>query len=278
MEDSGISWCDNTHNEWIGCAKLSPACAHCYAEFATPTRVMRAKGLEVWGQAGSTPRHLTAEGNRRKPFAWDRRAAKSGVPESVFCSSLSDVFEDHPALPPWRDALFQTIEATVNLRWLLLTKRTGNVRRFAPAHWLRRWPTHVAVGATVEDARWGVPRIEELRGVDAPMRFVSVEPQLERLAGLAKRLEGIAWVINGGERDTCAGKARPFQLEWAFENLDAAREAGSSFHFKQAGDLAYLGGERFHTVAPHGTDVREMPERLHVQEFPAWLKAATSCA
>lgn len=29
--DSKIEWTDHTFNPWWGCAKVSPACDHCYA-------------------------------------------------------------------------------------------------------------------------------------------------------------------------------------------------------------------------------------------------------
>jgi len=31
-ENTKIEWCDHTINWWWGCAKISPACEHCYAE------------------------------------------------------------------------------------------------------------------------------------------------------------------------------------------------------------------------------------------------------
>lgn len=31
-DKTGISWTDHTFNPWWGCAKVSPACDHCYAE------------------------------------------------------------------------------------------------------------------------------------------------------------------------------------------------------------------------------------------------------
>lgn len=32
MDNRKIEWTDHTFNPWIGCAKVSPGCAHCYAE------------------------------------------------------------------------------------------------------------------------------------------------------------------------------------------------------------------------------------------------------
>lgn len=56
-ENSKIEWCDHTFNPWIGCTKVSPGCANCYAEVSTPARVMRADGRETWGEGA--PRSKT---------------------------------------------------------------------------------------------------------------------------------------------------------------------------------------------------------------------------
>jgi len=53
------------------------------------------------------------------------------------------------------------------------------------------------MGVSAEDSRFGVPRIDGLRKVDARIRFLSVEPQIEDVGGLD--LPDIQWVIVGGE-------------------------------------------------------------------------------
>ena len=163
--ETKIEWCDSTHNPWIGCTKVSPACDHCYASVSTPVRT---KGI-VWG-AGQ-PRQRTSEANWKLPVKWNRmdfgqcpgcgwrgtgiltcqadehgsdrkcpiciRATPDG-PEyisylkpsrrRVFCASLADVF-DNEAPIEWLVDLLDLIRRTPNLDWLLLTKRIGNWRR-----------------------------------------------------------------------------------------------------------------------------------------------------
>lgn len=178
-ETTDIGWTDHTHNEWEGCEKVSPGCKHCYAAVSTPVRVLRAKGLEVWGPAQTTPRYLTSKANRRKPFAWNRAAKAEGVRRRVFCSSLSDVFEEHPMLDAWRAGLWRTIEACDGLDWQLLTKRPQNIMQMVPPSWLGAWPAHVWIGTTVEDQRRAEERIPHLLRVPARVRFLSCEPLLE---------------------------------------------------------------------------------------------------
>ena len=108
---------------------------------------------------GVGTRALTSEANRRKPLAWDRKAAKDGTRPFVFCSSLADVF-DSDVPPEWRADLFDTIRRTPHLVWLLLTKRPGNIKRLFASLTMdkerpvgeplaRHWPRNAAIGCTV---------------------------------------------------------------------------------------------------------------------------------
>ena len=126
-ENSKIEWTDHTFNPWIGCTKVSPACDGCYAENLMDLRYGRVK----WG-AGED-RKRTAPANWRKPIAWNRAAALKDGPTFVFCASLADVF-DNEVDEVWRRDLFNLIEATPNLTWLMLTKRIGNVIKMTDVH------------------------------------------------------------------------------------------------------------------------------------------------
>ena len=48
-------------------------------------------------------------------------------------------------------------------------------------------------GVSVEDKKYGVPRIDHVRRAPATVRFLSIEPLLEDLGPL--NLRGITWVI-----------------------------------------------------------------------------------
>lgn len=123
-ENTKIEWTDATFNPWIGCTKVSPACDHCYAEVSTPARTLAV----TWG--AKEDRHRTSAPNWKLPLRWnaqhDEFFAANGRRRRVFCASLADVF-DNAVSPSWRADLFQLIERTPNLDWLLLTKRIGNV-------------------------------------------------------------------------------------------------------------------------------------------------------
>lgn len=265
-ETTGIAWTDSSWNPWLGCSKLSEACRFCYAE----TLVRGRMGLDVWGP--DAPRKRTSDSYWRQPAAWNRKAAAEGVRRRVFCGSLCDVMEDHPAiLPHWREDLYAIIEETPNLDWLLLTKRPANYLRFLPVSWIRSPRPNVWLGTTVEDQQRADERIPELLFTPAAVRFLSCEPLLGPInlrfpipPGEWIEVEGgrsyfdatgpgIHWVIVGGESGR---QFRPMRLDWARSIRDQCAAAGVPFFFKQhAGvrpkDLGHLLDGVEHRAIPH---------------------------
>jgi len=164
MENSRIQWTHHTFNGWIGCSHKSkhPGCAHCYAEDEQADR----RGRVVWGPKGT--RSMTRPDYWKNPLRWNEEARRSGIRKRVFAFSLADVFEDWKGYvtQKWMDEgrshqrmitmdqarqeLFQLIDATQYLDWLLLTKRPENVR----AMW---WPpdrdTHKYLKIDKEEVR-----------------------------------------------------------------------------------------------------------------------------
>lgn len=306
---SGIAWCHHTFNPWIGCQKVSQACKHCYASVSTRVRVLRSRGVETFGPPATTVRERTSKDYWRQPLAWDRAALAAGERHRVFSASLADVFEDHPMVTPWRCNLWDTIEATRNLDWLLLTKRPENVRAMVPASWLTDWPLHVWLGTTVEDQETADARIPHLLRVPAALRFLSMEPLLalpdlgairdgswydregadlyDALRGRAYWANGdhglsggprISWVIAGGES---GHDARSTDLAWLRKLRDDVRGAGVAYFVKQVGakpvDSAH--DVSLTSTLPHrltlykdrraGADLADWPIDLRVQELPA---------
>jgi protein gp37 len=148
---------------------------------------------------------------------------------------------------------------TPNLDWLLLTKRPENIAGMLPPDWGEGYP-NAWLGTTVEDERVA-HRIDALRAVPAAVRFLSVEPMIGPLE-LRGRLDGIGWVIVGGES---GAKARPMALRWARNVRGACVEAGVAFHFKQWGTWAphvHTGrGERFLDGDFYGRGTKELTGR-----------------
>lgn len=239
-ETTNISWCDHTYNHFIGCTRVSPACDSCYAAHLMETRMGRA----VWGGPGkgNGTRVLTSESNRRQPLRWDKKAKAAGVRPFVFCSSLSDVFDN--AIPQeWRADLFEIIHRTPNLVWLLLTKRPQNIVKMVDA--VGGLPANSALGTTVEDQKRADSNLLALKIAKielAPLfTFGSFEPLLEDVTAPVGCMPD--WAITGGETDQGKSKARPSNPDWFRHIRDQAKAAGAVYHHKQNGEFVATGHE-----------------------------------
>jgi protein gp37 len=202
-ENTLIAWAHDTFNGWEGCQKVSPECDNCYAE----TRAGR-WGTVEWGPG--KPRRRTSASNWAKPRRWNAEALAKGKARRVFCSSLSDVF-DNAADPAWRVDLFDLIRDTPGLTWMLLTKRPENVlKQLSQAQnlareagnmtlwaWLHAWlagkpPTNVWLGVSAGAQLEVDRRVPILLALPARARFLSAEPLLSgiQLASIPMRIDG----------------------------------------------------------------------------------------
>jgi protein gp37 len=220
-EKTAIEWCDHTFNPWVGCTKLSRACDHCYAE----GWAKRAGTPELW----TGERRRTSPSNWQQPHKWNRAAVAEGQRARVFCASLADVF-DNQVPDIWRSDLFALIEDTPHLDWLLLTKRPQNIAKMIWPKWDAGLPRNIWLGTTIESPEEDRKRTDHLRAIPAAVRFLSMEPLLERTL---PNLDGIHWVITGGESGS---GARPSHPDWFRALRDHCEAAGVPFLFKQHGD------------------------------------------
>jgi protein gp37 len=225
-ETTNISWTHHTHNIAWGCTKVGPPCDFCYAEVWA-----KRLGLNnLWGP--DADRRTFGDKYWNQPLKWDRDAAAAGERRRVFCSSMADVFDNHPKLPAERLRLWELIIATPNLDWLLLTKRVGNVWRMLPLRWQSRLPANVWLGISVGLQSEADRDIDKLRAIPAAVRFISFEPML---GPIVPDLTGIHLAIIGGESGP---HARPMHPAWARSLRDQCVTAGVAFHFKQWGEWA----------------------------------------
>jgi protein gp37 len=232
-----ISWTDHTFNPHWGCFKVSPGCTNCYAEtFA------KRVGQQIWGPPKTTERRLFGDKHWAEPLHWNAEAEKAGERRRVFCASMADVFEDHPQLPPVRRRLWNLIEDTPYLDWLLLTKRPENIATMLPQKY---WP-NVWLGTSTEDQQRADERVPVLlRYRDlAPVLFLSVEPMLGPIdlsiaIGDRVTTADIDWCIVGGESGP---RHRPFDTDWARSLRDQCAAADIAYFFKQHGGRTHAEG------------------------------------
>lgn len=286
-DNSTIEWTDATWNPTRGCTKVSPGCKHCYAS----TFAERFRGVDGHPyEDGFDPRMVPAQ--LALPLVWRK-------PKRVFVNSMSDLFMDEVA-DEYLEAVFGVMQAAGHHTFQVLTKRAERMRAFMsgasaercaaelcageyidlgvfrspegrrdrlkhdPPGWT--WPPRNAwLGVSVEDRKYGVPRIEHLRATPAAVRFLSVEPQLEDLGELD--LSGIHWVIVGGESGI---GARPLNVAWARRVVEQARAQRVPVFVKQLGrkPMAESGLVPLHLKHRKGADPSEWPEDLRVQEWP----------
>lgn len=265
---SKIQWTGETWNVVVGCRRVSPGCENCYAE-RTVHRAMspQHKGLTVLGRHG--PRwngeHNEALHRLDEPLRRNR-------PTSWFVNSLSDLFFE-PVRRELIAAMFGVMGAAYwhtfqaltkrpeeGLRWFDWYEGTSGAgasfygARFAALEELAArghqsavgrlkdargpvpWPLHnVQMGVSVEGQKY-TERVDRLAEMPAALRWVSQEPQLERITYTDRQLDVIDWLVIGGESQ--AG-ARGFNVEWARHTIAQCNEAAIPVFVKQLGARPY---------------------------------------
>jgi len=218
--ESSIEWTDATWNPVRGCTKISPGCKHCYAEtFAERFRGVKGHPYEQGFDLRLVPEKLG------EPLRWR-------TPKMIFVNSMSDLF--HDGVPD--DYICAVAKVMVAAKWhtyQVLTKRSERLQNLLNSKLgFAASQAHIWWGVSVEDRKYGLPRVRDLQDAHAAVRFLSVEPLLEDVGKL--NLCGISWVIVGGESGP---GARPMKKEWVVSVRDQCRGARVPFFFKQWGGV-----------------------------------------
>lgn len=265
-----------TFNPWIGCAKVSPGCKHCYASVDTFARVSSSRGLPLWGE--DAHRHVTSDENWRKPLRWNREAAAMGERRKVFCASLADVFEARDDLDAHRARLWELINKTPHLDWLLLTKRPEEILRRIPERWRAGLPANVWIGTTVESQAAADERIPHLLRVPARVRFLSCEPLLERVD--LRRIDlgaSIPIMLDDGRRAHVAMRQYPDGSRWTLDALGGIVSRSDAAHPVDSIGWVIIGGESGAKARPF--DVawpRDIAQQCRAASVPVFMKQAGS--
>jgi len=215
MAKSAIEWTESTWNPVTGCSKVSPGCAHCYAE-------RMAKRLKAIGQPNYDRGFQVATHERalELPLGWKK-------PQMVFVNSMSDLF--HNKVPEaFIRRVFDVMRRSSRHTFQILTKRAERMEALGGK---LDWPANVWMGVSVESRKY-LRRLDHLRRTPARVRFVSFEPLLEALG--EPDFEGIDWAIVGGESGP---GARPMERTWVIQIRDTCLSADIPFFFKQWGGV-----------------------------------------
>jgi len=228
---TGIAWTQKTWNPWHGCHKISPGCTNCYM-------------FTEKKQYGQDPNTVVRSKTMfNAPLKWKE-------PSLVFTCSWSDWFIEEA--DAWR-AEAECVAAKTDHIYQILTKRIARVRRDCSLisrefeRWANSW-----FGVSVEDRKYGLPRIDDLReAIDDTNRFLSIEPLLEDLGAID--LSGIGWVIVGGESGF---KRREMEVRWLASIVEQCAAQGVPCFVKQ--DSAFKSGQQ-----------GRIPDDLMRREFPS---------
>jgi protein gp37 len=218
--NSTIEWTDATWNPVRGCTKITPGCAHCYAEvFAERFRGVPGHPYEQGFDLKLIP------GKLADPLTWSSS-------KMVFVNSMSDLF--HKDIPV--DYVVRVVRVMETASWhtyQVLSKRAERLQELLQTQlaFAADCP-HIWWGVSVENRKHGLPRVDLLRQTPARVRFLSVEPLLEDLGDFDST--GIHWVIAGGES---GHGARPMEKAWVLRLRDLCQSSGVPFFFKQWGGV-----------------------------------------
>jgi protein gp37 len=221
-DHTGFDWTQATWNPVTGCDKVSPGCAHCYAEaFAERWRGIPGHPYEQGFDLKLWPDRLA------QPLKWKRSRL-------IFVNSMSDLF--HQGIPD--DFVREVFDVMGKADWhtfQVLTKRQDRLADLAPT---LTWHPNVWMGVSIENRRF-VHRADALRDIDLAVRFISAEP----LPGPLERLDltGIDWLIAGGESGFRHRRCDP---DWIRDLRDRCEAESVAFFFKQWGGRTSKTGGR----------------------------------
>ena len=224
--NSAIEWTDATWNPVTGCTKITRGCDNCYAErFAERFRGVPGHPYENGFQLTLRPERIA------QPLAWKK-------PKMIFVNSMSDLF--HKKVPvDYIHNVFDTMEMAHWHIFQILTKRSSLMRSFLRRRYEAKLvPSHIWCGVSVEDDS-AITRVRHLQTTPATTRFLSIEPLLGPVGNI--NLEGISWVIVGGESGP---KARPIEKSWVIEIREICQLSNVPFFFKQWGGRSSKSGGR----------------------------------
>ncbi len=279
MAKTKIEWTDESWNPVTGCTKVSEGCRNCYAERMAKRLAGR------FGYPKDDPFRVTLHSERlQEPLHWKK-------PRMVFVCSMSDFF--HEDVPFWFiDNVMAVIYLFQDHIFQILTKRIKRAKKYfdevidskryvcdsaetttgssafglAIAKKMKdeKLPKNLRLGVSGEDQKTADERIAVLSQIPAAVRFVSMEPLLERIDIESHIAKNINWVIVGGESGP---GARPIHPDWVRSVRDQCVEAGVPKFVKQLGTVwAKENGVYRHD--PNGANMDYWDAGLRVREYP----------
>jgi protein gp37 len=290
-KNTSIQWCDSTINPVMGCSGCELWTEDRHTCYAGQLHLRRTTSK------GFAPNFLTPKlfpGRMAEAAKWSdltgcKRLDKpwlDGLPRLIFVSDMGDALSEKDAIDgdnepveggavPFAFLKSEIVDVARSEKgcrhyWLWLTKRPNRLVQFD--RWLGEShgieiPSNIWLGTSVTGPKT-LNRIEQLRKVGAKdtIRFLSVEPLWEAIT-LTDRLDGVSWVILGGESSQGI-RAEEFKTEWAEQLLSECRQAKTAFFLKQLGSQPTQNDQRLVLADRHGGEWSHWPHHLRVRQMP----------
>ena len=205
-------------NPWVGCNKISEACANCY---------------------------IYPEKNIFKDCYYPFTHTQAQAGTFITVSLRSDFFlEEADHLRP---SVWEIIKEHPDLIFLIITKRINRIADCLPGDWGEGY-NNVIICATCENQKRADERLPILLNLPVKHRWITCSPLLEPIDLTAYLKTGkIEHVEVTGERD-CGKLARPTKYEWVTDILNQCKSYDVRF------SLLYLG---HNFIMPDGTIMKE---------------------
>jgi len=211
----GTEWVEKSWNPVTGCTKITPGCAHCWAE--RMAHRLHAMGNPRYERGFRVTTHADL---LEQPLHWRK-------PRNVYVCFMGDLF--HRDVPDeFIMQVFEIMQRAPQHRFHVLTKRSTRMAELSPQ---LPWPENVWAGVTVENANY-LPRADNLRRTGAAVKLLVFEPLLGPVDAI--NLRCIDWVVVGGESGP---GARPMHPDWVRSVRDQCVAAGVPLWFKQWGGV-----------------------------------------
>lgn len=218
-DQSNIGWTEATWNPTTGCTKVSEGCKNCYAEkMSRRLKLMRVKKYE------NDFEFTQHEDDVDLPLTWKK-------PRKIFVNSMSDLFHEK-ADSAFIARCFLTMNKCKHHIFQVLTKRPKRMLEYTKQHkefFGTPVDQHIWLGTSVENKK-NVGRLDQLRKINCPIKFVSFEPLIGSVGKV--NLDNIQWAIIGGESGP---NFRPVLKEWIEEIIEQCKEQNVKIFFKQWG-------------------------------------------
>lgn len=247
MNHTTIEWVRNpdgtqgfTLNIETGCLN---GCSYCWARALANTRLKHVMLANAEVAPGCDPADPFA------PRFWPKRLAElhqvkgwergrtmtiarfEQKPRGIFLCDMGDLFGR--CVPhEWTEQVMEAIAGCPQHRFYLLTKQPQELAKWSP------FPPNAWVGVSAWDHASFINACHYLEGVEATVRYVSLEPLLQwrvgiDVAGFA-RAAGLSWLIIGAQTKPSV----PVPGEWIDDIVPRCHEAGVAVFLKNS--LRYL--------------------------------------